>query len=532
MFLEKPNILVMTQRELTDEEYNVQKRRTFDKEMEMESETGTSSEEEFYDVADEHIRDVAQQLLDALVEPEPEQDEERVATPIVADDEQEGGSDGSDDTEESGSSTPVLTTQETVVEGSDEKEMDVEEAVIGITEALVEEVSAVEPEAELGVEQEVVEPSVIINQEVVVEDVVPLAQAESAEKIEKKEKIAETETFVEEAIVATVCDMLDAVPEVQVREEELVPLAAFAKEETTLEAAPVAVEEKEKDQLAVQENVKLPAQQVLILPEKETVNDNGNTSETPVIEVIEHVHSAVDKDTVTVYESSEDKPLALVPAIEAPPVHKATELIEIPKATHETIEMVVPIARTELVETEPHVEVPSATSSVSQETTTLMNPETAKEVKTIANEPMPTLVISDEVKTSQTTGDDDLSDCSIHQVKVDFDGYSSGKEESLSSSTSSESFEFTDNVPSSNVDEERTQAIRDSINERYPTNGSDDEEELDVGAEYDEDLLAVKQISAEVEQLVAAINAFGWVERNRRRKMETWPPSCLPELDE
>ncbi|CAL2049183.1 unnamed protein product [Caenorhabditis brenneri] len=140
--------------------------------------------------------------------------------------------------------------------------------------------------------------------------------------------------------------------------------------------------------------------------------------------------------------------------------------------------------------------------------------------ETFGDEPMTTIINSDEVKTSLTSPDIDMSsDCSPHEVKVDFDGYSSGKEESLSSSTSSESFEFAEPVSSNNAQDERTQALRNSIIERYPSNDTDEDDLDSVGDDFEEDLLAVKQISAEVEQLVAAINAFG---RDEEQQMSAY----------
>uniref|UniRef100_A0A8R1HX58 GRIP domain-containing protein n=1 Tax=Caenorhabditis japonica TaxID=281687 RepID=A0A8R1HX58_CAEJA len=141
------------------------------------------------------------------------------------------------------------------------------------------------------------------------------------------------------------------------------------------------------------------------------------------------------------------------------------------------------------------------------------------------NETLP-VVISDVIKTSLANNDDDdlLSDSSTHEVNADFDancevdGYSSGKEESLSSSTSTESFEFTESVPSPNLADKNTQALRNSIIERYPSHETYDDE-MDSVDDFDDDLLAVKQISAEVEQLVAAINAFG---RDEEQQMSAY----------
>ncbi|ULT80357.1 hypothetical protein L3Y34_010731 [Caenorhabditis briggsae] len=139
---------------------------------------------------------------------------------------------------------------------------------------------------------------------------------------------------------------------------------------------------------------------------------------------------------------------------------------------------------------------------------------TASEQPPTINQEIEAVVILNEVKTSSPSDDDVLS---THKpVKVDFDGYSSGREESLSSSTSSESFEFAE--PVFTVLDEHKQALRNSIIERYPSNETD-EDDSDSVDEYDDGLLAVQQISAEVEQLVAACNSFG---RDEEQQMSAY----------
>ncbi|EFP04985.1 hypothetical protein CRE_03231 [Caenorhabditis remanei] len=560
MYLQKPRILVMTQREILDE----------------------SSEEEFYDVDDVHIRDVAQQLLDGVVDVSGNQNE-RPDTPILAEDTTLGLEDISSDEDRS---TPIQEKEEDVeelmnvdVEGlkedmtklilsdnespyqNDEVETEIENSGEMIAFESDEDVKLyVETEfPKTESDQENMEHSSTcsssetnnsIHSEDVIEQVAPLETAESFDSIDVQPlqklfyKDSDSETSdvtstdapivdVETCVntfdncdnmtansVITECVHNNVKAEMAGKVEEM-----LAKINNRIQHDKILKNEDPKEKTAVLETEENPPEVSIFVNESIVVeapfSDVADDESPEIMNVDASNYEKVDNLMISSQTESPvnqlqeaDKHCEVSSAI-AESTYAQNLVMDRPVILYEQMPECfseITVAKTPMAQTE--ITVPS------EEIEKYEKPHFSSNQETIENELMPTLVISDEVKTSPATDDDILSECSAHEVKVDFDGYSSGKEESLSSSTSSESFEFAEPVSSNNVhDEKTTQALRNSIIERYPSNETDEDELDSVDDEFDDDLLAVKQISAEVEQLVAAINAFG---RDEEQQMSAY----------
>lgn len=552
----KPKILVMTQREIHDE----------------------SSEEEYFD-ADVQIRDVAQQLLDGVEDDNVTcgETEERADTPIMELETEQGTETEEVVSEEEGRVTPVqfedpevdghaveneetesdVPDDETMsvvqdvtddilseVEKSETEEMSINEA----TENAVDEiVAAVENSTTQGVSENIHAMANQVDEEetkaVVCLDIKQVDEpeqltdlaTEEATGLSKIALVSEITTDVLEVLptngsqvmlncestfdncinsiannLITECvqntqttgEEAEKLPEdVQISETVVEPSAEQENDvvESKTELMIIAVPENmeisfvavaKESVLGVSNEVADPAKIALSAEKKENIESehldmSEQNPEECQLQNLENIRNAITTlpEMAQIQETAEHRPVDLYE--------------QMPEVFSE-----ITVANT------PDVSIPSVETSV------------ACNQETIHNEPMTTLVNSDEVKTSLTSPDIDMfTDCSPHEVKVDFDGYSSGKEESLSSSTSSESFEFAEPVSSSHVQDEKQQALRNSIIERYPSNDTDDDDLDSVGDDFDEDLLAVKQISAEVEQLVAAINAFG---RDEEQQMSAY----------
>ncbi|CAI2357723.1 unnamed protein product [Caenorhabditis sp. 36 PRJEB53466] len=491
----KPKILVMTQREIDDEECGV--RRSLEED--------SSSEEEFYDVADVQIRIVAEQLLNAV-------SEERVATPIMQETESDDAAECSADDEVSGSVTPVFPDDEV----SDELQKDVVEC-IGSLLTEVEGTQASQPVCEPEEREEVFVATAAASEQVNLigastheseeesaEEVIEAASIGNLENqvsIDSRTELSSRDGYSEKESedidltdeTAPTVELTNSVALTSERQLEDHEQTVFEMAPTTAEALPDEVEVSSKSFIPEKIAFDSHVCDLQSNDKTETEMDNANAEDESIPVIV------LKDEAVSIQE--EVSSVLIEPESQLNGVSQLEELVEAP-------EEIIPVEAVPKVP-EPEEKEVLATLPINQETIAV-------------NEPMPIVVISDEVKTHPATTEGDVSDCSPHEVKVDFDvdgnGYSSGKEESLSSSTSSESFEFAEPALSPASDE-KALALRNSIIERYPSNDTDDDDLDSGGEDFDDDLLAVKQISAEVEQLVAAINAFG---RDEEQQMSAY----------
>ncbi|CAO4383508.1 unnamed protein product [Caenorhabditis nigoni] len=535
----KPRILVMTQREIVDE----------------------SSEEEFYDVDDVQIRDVAQQLLNGV---DDVIDGERSDTPIVEEESME-----TEDmvAEEEERLTPMLVEElDSEVQNDEDQDQENKEDLPQDQENNSENLE----------EEEFEEPQenyleTLEDQESFSEMQVEVEMESEEEKLE----VLDSEEDQEDANIKIVGvgesvgapDVADPAPAAN-------DTAISTSEVESELASPVELENLEKetenissdfsklvnDENANQESLELPTHTKL--PEHNEIpkaddapivhtsfetcdNSNSETANNVITTGVECVHNSQtvpEKQVGVLVEKFEElanlqveaeKPKKCFQALVLADMKilKSEDNLEVQQTVQppefENFENFVkenqqvsvsPSSPASLVPDRPELHLEEMPDSFSEilvaqtpiaETVSdqpLQDEETNQEIEAV--------VILNEVKTWSSSDDHVLP---THKpVKVDFDGYSSGKEESLSSSTSSESFEFAE--PVSTIPDEHKQALRNSIIERYPSNETDDDD-LDSVGEYDDGLLAVQQISAEVEQLVAACNAFG---RDEEQQMSAY----------
>lgn len=554
IYLQKPKILVMTQREILDE----------------------SSEEEFFDVDDVQIRDVAQQLLDGVSDAEAVEEmenddvidncEERPDTPLLDEESEDTGM----DVESVISDGERLTPMQTNEVGEDGLESQEAERATSLIDNLVE-IKSVEADGinTVSADDDITQE----NKMETTETMTQVAKAEIDEQpAEGTEKELETLNVVsaqqndaklevtvlepaflletEETLQATLLNsdaeieshhdaptditgddapLVSAKPCDNITDSSVDGTANVVIAECVHDCQTLEVPEKVDVEVIVAEDsagLSLEEQQTSNVNEAVAIEDDANITiaeklvaheetTTPVIEmghpkeqdVEAEIFGAVVQDiVVSEAEASIEMDASNMEVNTTPNL-----ITDRPDVLYELL----PADFSEIVLAK--TPLPDIISQ-SEETEVNEQPQLVSNQETVDNDPMPTLVISDEVKTPPTT-DNDFYNRSTHKVKVDFDGYSSGKEESLSSSTSSESFEFAEPVSTNHIQDERTQALRNSIIERYPSNETDEDELDDVGDDFDDDLLAVKQISAEVEQLVAAINAFG---RDEEQQMSAY----------
>lgn len=501
-----------------------------------------SSEEEFYDVDDVQIRDVAQQLLNGVSDDKTETEagnndviiaeEDRADTPIVIEDTREFEETYSEEDERQ---TPIQMENATSEVSSSEDE--ISDSVVELTNDMMSKITEIE-EIHAQVHSESFGSSDSGDHLEVKSEATNFPEYSNTEEFEvPKNDYVTVENVNESTIDSVVIDSQtptkDTKNEVNISQNvvNLVRLESHLEnydDETTNTVIAECVydaQENEKCEKNEEDDLSpvLDSNKIKNSPESKFCEFRAESECYEQTEETDQIKQFVPLMEVSVANqefdelcdiernggNSKDRPKDLnenVKAFDAE--HHENSVLEYEQLPDVFSE--ITIAKTPIP-----VVHENSISGVSKESQVSFNQEA------VQNELMPTHIISDEVETSSTTADNNIpfSDCSTHKVKVDFDGYSSGKEESLSSSTSSESFEFAEPVTENHIQDERAQALRNSIIERYPSNDTDDDELDSVGDEFDEDLLAVKQISAEVEQLVAAINAFG---RDEEQQMSAY----------
>ncbi|UMM39669.1 hypothetical protein L5515_016615 [Caenorhabditis briggsae] len=554
----KPKILVMTQREIVDE----------------------SSEEEFYDVDDVQIRDVAQQLLNGV----DDVIDERPDTPIV-EEESETHMETEDmlTEEEEERMTPILVkeisdsealndtdqgpeNQEDVLQDSENQEADQEEheEPQGNQQKTLEDpefLDELEIEIEMESEEEQNQFLEVLTSDVDQEDVMDVLEPIEASAIVlemEPELLSATEVEADiseivEAAADPASTKVDSVRSALKVEAVLLPpvkVAADIPEKVNLssDVPELVTDQKESPELPI--HTKLPEHHEAEIPKTDNApivhtsfetcdNSNSETANNVITTSAECIHNSQtvpEKQVEVLVEKFEElakgvrdslgqaenvkkcfqalvlTDMEILKSVDNLEVQQTVQAPEVEDVENVVQEIQEPSSPVSLVPDRPELcleDMPDLFSEI-----VVAQTPTASEQPPTINQEIEAVVILNEVKTPSPSDDDVLPTHKL--VKVDFDGYSSGREESLSSSTSSESFEFAE--PVFTVLDEHKQALRNSIIERYPSNETD-EDDLDSVDEYDDGLLAVQQISAEVEQLVAACNSFG---RDEEQQMSAY----------
>ncbi|UMM39667.1 hypothetical protein L5515_016615 [Caenorhabditis briggsae] len=558
IYLQKPKILVMTQREIVDE----------------------SSEEEFYDVDDVQIRDVAQQLLNGV----DDVIDERPDTPIV-EEESETHMETEDmlTEEEEERMTPILVkeisdsealndtdqgpeNQEDVLQDSENQEADQEEheEPQGNQQKTLEDpefLDELEIEIEMESEEEQNQFLEVLTSDVDQEDVMDVLEPIEASAIVlemEPELLSATEVEADiseivEAAADPASTKVDSVRSALKVEAVLLPpvkVAADIPEKVNLssDVPELVTDQKESPELPI--HTKLPEHHEAEIPKTDNApivhtsfetcdNSNSETANNVITTSAECIHNSQtvpEKQVEVLVEKFEElakgvrdslgqaenvkkcfqalvlTDMEILKSVDNLEVQQTVQAPEVEDVENVVQEIQEPSSPVSLVPDRPELcleDMPDLFSEI-----VVAQTPTASEQPPTINQEIEAVVILNEVKTPSPSDDDVLPTHKL--VKVDFDGYSSGREESLSSSTSSESFEFAE--PVFTVLDEHKQALRNSIIERYPSNETD-EDDLDSVDEYDDGLLAVQQISAEVEQLVAACNSFG---RDEEQQMSAY----------
>ncbi|PIC16122.1 hypothetical protein B9Z55_022835 [Caenorhabditis nigoni] len=549
IYLQKPKILVMTQREIVDE----------------------SSEEEFYDVDDVQIRDVAQQLLNGvddvidgerpdtpIVEEESMETEDMVAeeeerlTPMLVEELDSDVENDEDQDQENQEDLP----QDQEKNSQNREEEEFEEPQENYLETLEDQESFTEMQVEVEMESEEEQLEVLgseedqedvnikivgVGESVGAPDVADPAPAANDIAISTSEVESELASPVELENLEKETENISSDFSKRVNDENAndksleLPTQNYDAENVNDESLELPTHTKLPEHNEIPKADDAP----IVHTSFETCdNSNSETANNVITASVECVHNSQtvpEKQVGVLVEKFEELANSLVEAekpkkcfqalvltdmhilksednLEVQHTVQAPEVENVENFVKDNQEVSVsPSSPASLVPDRPELHLEEMPDSFSE---ILVAQTPVAQTSERINQEIEEVVILNEVKTSSSSDDHVLP---THKpVKADFDGYSSGREESLSSSTSSESFEFAE--PVSTIPDEHKQALRNSIIERYPSNETD-EDDLDGVDEYDDGLLAVQQISAEVEQLVAACNAFG---RDEEQQMSAY----------